>query len=258
MSPERKGSSFGRSLFNKAVDAKVVEEWASYDSRYNEAVNIIANEKKRPELVTLDKFLREELAELIHSRSPPHLLHSELAQVMKWKLTRGKFRPLQKLVESNSSESVIDASTQCFRFLAHGDWEKAISAISKLKAVGVATASAICCVISPSECPFMADEALEAATSEGRDYSIRAYSLLRDVLQRKAQQLGPDWTADRVSHALWACAIINAHSSQPSENNNRKRSLDSSSNSKGPKKSSAKAADFEDSAVERPQRKKRG
>ena len=36
----------------------------------------------------------------------PHLIHNELVQLMEWKINRGKFRPLMKVVASNSEESV--------------------------------------------------------------------------------------------------------------------------------------------------------
>jgi hypothetical protein len=110
---KRSGSIFGRDLFEKSVSSSI-QEWEKYDRSYDEALNTVAKLKKKPELVDLDRFLRNELPGLVLARSPPHLKHEEVAKIMKWKLTRGKMRPLQKLVESNSSSSVTDASTSAF------------------------------------------------------------------------------------------------------------------------------------------------
>lgn len=210
--PERKGSLHARALFHRPVDPDCLAEWKEFDANYHHALQILASENKRTDLVELDNYVHETLPELVRARSPPHLLHAELAQVMKWKLTRGKFRPLQKLVESNTSLSVMDASADSFRLLAKGDWDGAFDAMTQLRGVGVATASGIFSLIAPDICPFMADEVLEGVTSETREYSMRAYRAMRTALLAKAEELQTEgWNAERVGRALWSCAIINAN-----------------------------------------------
>jgi hypothetical protein len=228
--PKRKGSSFARALFNKICSPTCIEEWKHYDLNYFEALNILTAQNSKIDLLELDVYVHETLLSSIRSRNPPHLLHAELAQIMKWKLTRGKFRPLQKLVESNTSVSVIDASSQAFQLLLEGKWEDAFDAMTQLRGVGVATASAIFSILAPDQCPFMADEVLEGVTSETREYSMRAYTVMRDALIAKAVELQEGWTADRVGRALWTCAIINA--SQPTTSRKRNTSTLPSNSSK--------------------------
>lgn len=208
--PERKGSSFAKELFEKSISLpSTVAEWEQYDQSYQEALQIVANQKKKPELIEIDHFIHHELPPLINARTPPYLQHSELAQLMKWKLTRGKSRPLQKLVESNTSVSVIDASTTSFRFLQSGEIEEAFDSIMKLRGVGVATASAIFAILYPDRYPFMADEVIESVTNDGREYTMPIYNNMRNALINKGSELG--WNAERVGQALWSCAIISAH-----------------------------------------------
>lgn len=58
---------------------------SSYESKV-ESLN-------KPDLVSLDQYYRVELPSLLHGRDPnPYLTTSELSQLMKWKLSRGKWR----------------------------------------------------------------------------------------------------------------------------------------------------------------------
>ena len=50
-------------------------------------------------------------------RSPPHLTRDELIFCMSYKLTRGKFRPLMKLVASNDEAAVVAHSTKALQSL---------------------------------------------------------------------------------------------------------------------------------------------
>lgn len=203
---ERSGSKYARELFQSSITKEIENKWRDYDDRYQEALEIIAQQKKKPDLLELDQFLHQSLPGLIRARNPPHIIHSELAQIMKWKLTRGKMRPLQKLVESNHAQTVISTSTNAFRELEQGHIKEAFDIICELKGIGIATASAIFSLISPGTCPFMADEVIESSTSHGRDYTYRVFSDMNDALQRKATELG--WNAERVGKSLWVCAII--------------------------------------------------
>lgn len=80
-----------------------------------------------------------------------------------------------------------------------------MTSISQLRGIGVATASGICALLAPETCPFMADEAMEAV-GVSRDYTDKAYRVMRERLIAKANELG--WTAERVGRALWTCAIL--------------------------------------------------
>ena len=59
-------------------------------------------------LVKDDAFLHGEVVRNMKARG--YLSHDELSRVMRWKLARGKMRPLQKAVESNSPDAVEAAS----------------------------------------------------------------------------------------------------------------------------------------------------
>jgi hypothetical protein len=213
---KRSGSIFGRVLFEKPVSSSI-QEWERYDRRYDEALNVVAKLKKKPELIEIDSFLRLELPSLVLARSPRHLTHEELAKVMKWKLTRGKMRPLQKLVESNPPANVVAASTAAFSLaLSSGEHniKEEIGAISVLKGLGVATASAVFSFIAPTVYPFMADEVIESVLTVDRDYTLSIYEQLRTSLMEKQKEFSdPEyWTLDRIGNTLWSCAILNSQS----------------------------------------------
>ncbi|CAN0922008.1 hypothetical protein LINGRAHAP2_LOCUS32884 [Linum grandiflorum] len=109
----------------------------------------------KPDLVSLDEFYRVELPSAINLRNPnPHITTPELSKLMKWKLSRGKWRPrLLDFVSSLDEELVKSASEKAFQSLP--DLSKAISALTVLKGVGPATASAVLAAYSPDVAPFM-------------------------------------------------------------------------------------------------------
>lgn len=159
--PSRPGSESAASFFNECED---VEVWSMILLRYDEALNIVSSTKKNPKnLVELDKYWRVEYPALVLARSIPHFNLVELSKVMAWKLMRGKMRPLQKLCDSNCPDLVVTASTKALNFLTmkKPDWKNAIIALTSLKAVGEATASALLAPLFPAFCPFMSDEVLE-------------------------------------------------------------------------------------------------
>ncbi len=203
---ERNGTKEARELFSSSD----VSEWSIYLGQYENALSAVAKAKKKPELVSLDKFCSS-LKIIALNRSPPHITSAELSDIMRWKLIRGKFRPLQKLVDSNPNASVIATSAKAFQSLLEGDWESCLNTIIALKAIGVATASAVFAPISPQLIPFMADEVIEAVTLGKRDYNMKVYKEMRSALISKAAALGGDWDAEKVGRALWTRAMLHAH-----------------------------------------------
>jgi hypothetical protein len=135
----------------------------------------------------------------------------ELEKVMEWKLCRGKDRPaLRGLIKQNSAAAVAKASSAAFAHLEQSDWLSAIKAFAELRGVGPATASALLCVLPKGQelCPFMSDEVLEAATERKREYTLKAYQRLQEVLTKKASKLGRDWTAEKVGKACWTAGML--------------------------------------------------
>lgn len=225
----RAGSAEARNLFAKKITNAVAEEWMQYDdSAYYDAIRRTARDKKRPDLIDLDRFLYQELKDRVMSRTPPHITHEEISDIMKWKLARGQMRPLQKLVESNSTGAVESATTRCLESILASssssssstpsssstsiNWENGLTALCELKGIGVATATAILSVFVPEHCPFMADEVIDAAViDEKRDYTLKIYKKLQRLLVQKAEELNSScssgsWTAEKVGKALWTCA----------------------------------------------------
>lgn len=51
----------------------------------------------------------------------------------------------------------------------------------------------------------MADESAQSVQDLGRlDYSLKQYLIYADVLQDRAKELGPSWTAHQVELSLWS------------------------------------------------------
>ena len=91
------------------------ELWDAFRRSYAAALAAAAaSAPGKKGLVALDKWWRHELAPAIKGRQRAHMTLAELSRVMKWKLTRGKMRPLQKLIDGNSEEDVQRLSSQAF------------------------------------------------------------------------------------------------------------------------------------------------
>ncbi|KAJ0263879.1 hypothetical protein HA466_0023280 [Hirschfeldia incana] len=175
---------------------------SSYESRI-ESLN-------KPDLVSLDQYYRVELPRLLHERDPnPYLTTSELSQLMKWKLSRGKWRPrLLDFVSSLDDSVVKSASEKAFKSLP--DISKAVTELTVLKGVGPATASAVLAAYAPDVAPFMSDEATEVAIGNSKDYSLKRYLLFVTKLQDKAKELKleGEWGGPSdVERALWSCTV---------------------------------------------------
>ena len=138
MSP-RPGTDVAGRFFSDCVDA---EEWLRVLEKYDESLEMVAKSKKKIELIELDNFWRKEFSAIVLERSPPHFTLPELSKIMAWKLLRGKFRPLQKMCDSNSPESVISASTAALKAMqgSKADWKSAMKSLTTLRAIGEATA----------------------------------------------------------------------------------------------------------------------
>jgi hypothetical protein len=209
MSNFRPGSDEAKRFFESDADSK---QWTATLAMYDEAISILSKTKGKPELPELDLFWRRKLTTAVQARNPPRLTQDELSKVMKWKLTRGKFRPLQKLCDSNGEKSVSTASEHALKYINEqtANWKSAMKSLTALHGIGEATASAILAPFSPDQCPFMADEVLDV-TCGRREYTSKAYEAMRTALQQKARELGPSWTAEDVGKAVWTKAILSAY-----------------------------------------------
>lgn len=122
------------------------------------------------------------------------------------------------MVGTNAPE-VIRASTSSAS--VNDDHEAALKELSKLKAVGPATASAILGLWYPESEPFMSDEGLDFAAALGpgdsgkkpkRDYTVKAWRIYREeMLDRKERE---KWdSVEELEKALWSWAVLRKYGS---------------------------------------------
>ncbi len=104
------------------------------------------------DLAELDSILfSKDFLKKVSQRDVPYLTQAELSCIMKWKLSRGKFRPLQALCDSNGDKAVIETtklalqeidissgceetdSTSAIRVPTLSKWEKSMNILCRLK-----------------------------------------------------------------------------------------------------------------------------
>ncbi|XP_024029929.1 uncharacterized protein LOC21390497 isoform X1 [Morus notabilis] len=204
------------------------EALSAYESRI-ESLN-------KSNLVSLDDYYRNHLPPLLRQRNPnPFITTSELSQLMRWKLARGKWRPrLLDFVSALDEDLVKSASRKAFKSLP--DISKAVSELTVLKGVGPATASAILAAYAPDLAPFMSDEAMEAALGNSKDYTAKQYLLFANKLQTKAKELSSEeatFTPSDVERALWSSVVgTKLLSSKPSTEHKTQTTTSKSSRGK--------------------------
>jgi len=190
-------------------------EWVL--TKYQEALQAKADSKnsKSEVLLKLDKWYQNELPKKIKSRGKEgHLTHEELVQLIKWKLARGKFRPrLKDLIQMNTPRVVMQETKKAFRAIdKRKDIESAVSALSNLKGVGPAMASAVLAAMAPELAPFMADELLLSMPEvEGLDYTMKEYMKLVEKTKECVDRLnaqGGEWTPHKVEMAVWTYYVL--------------------------------------------------
>ncbi|XP_078347558.1 uncharacterized protein LOC144632717 isoform X2 [Oculina patagonica] len=198
-------------MANSLYNASEVEPWRETFELYEKILKLKAEREKKEravKLLELDNWFQNQLPQEINKRPEQFLTQEEVIKLMEWKLTRGKFRPrLTQLIQANSSETVKEVTSKAFKCLP--DVKLAITELTKLKAVGPATASAILCA-GNRQVPFMADEAMQAIPGFGKiDYSLKFYlqylekirSCLKNLIQKDSQG---EWNEHKVELCLWA------------------------------------------------------
>eukprot|EP00755_Sulcionema_specki_P037092 Sspe_Gene.108208::Locus_87374_Transcript_1_1_Confidence_1.000_Length_829::g.108208::m.108208 len=185
--------------------------WLKVLSAYPSCIDALSkrNTKVHRYIKEDDMFVRSELPNLV--REQGGVTKEQLSRVMRWKLARGQWRPLQGKVDQNDPVKVVEASQEAVKAMSEQRVGDAVTALTVLKAVGPATASAVLAAIDPSLAPFMSDEAVVAALNPTKiTYSMKEYLELQKLLVAKAARLtalgdgGVTWTANQVGDALWA------------------------------------------------------
>lgn len=137
---------------------------------------------------------------------------NELVEIMRWKLMRGKMRPLMGKIEALNDTDVQIATTNGINAIRQSIDDEhvkmALDAIAKpLKGVGPATASAILAKWN-TMIPFMSDAGL-IATGTKLNYTVTDYlryyhAIIAKVAELKAdgQTPGYSWTAKEIEAVL--------------------------------------------------------
>lgn len=166
----------------------------------------------------LDRFFYEELPKQLTSLSA--LTAEQLARVVEWKLARGTWRPrLLDFAKAAKQADVAAAAGAAAKALAgsrgkggESDLGAAVDALSQLRGVGPATATALLSAADAS-IPFLSDEA-GIAVLGAREYSKPAALRVTRALRERAEELneqerggeGQQWTASKVERALWSAS----------------------------------------------------
>ena len=204
--PMRLGSAQAGQLFRDGDRL----EFSRLYRRYDACIAAVAAKKKRPELVALT-------AKVGSVNRQDSMSLKDLSDLTKFKLIRGKMRPIQHLVDSNNPAKVESVTEKAFGLLRSGKWESGLCLLAnELHGVGIATSSYIGAAVRPDICASMSDEVLEAC-GLGRDYDLATYCVLRSKLSQKADALNHNaqpgderWDLEMVGKALWACATCHA------------------------------------------------
>eukprot|EP00892_Ulva_mutabilis_P008644 jgi/Ulvmu1/6151/UM028_0007.1 len=145
---------------------------------YQAALQAYAASKKGKEsLVELDRWYRTELRDAVQSRDPKHATKQELVKVVKWKLTRGTWRPrLLSYAEAHTEDIVAEVTTEAFKDADADNIKSAMAKLMELKGIGATTASAVLAAVYP-KIPFMSDELLMDVCGR-KDYTLSTFMKL--------------------------------------------------------------------------------
>lgn len=103
----------------------------------------------------------------------------------------------------NTPRAVMAETKKAFRKLPN--IETAMAALSNLKGVGTATASAVLAAASPDIAPFMADECVQAIPEmEGSDYTAKEYLNFVTHIRKVCDRLNKVSTQFCIYHTVFS------------------------------------------------------
>ena len=221
-------------------------KWSKIDRRYSEMIRSTGAEKLEHLQKKLDdlavRFKKASANRRSNSSAQPAgangapddavLSREEFMSVIQWKFAKGKDRSafLMKHLNQNTDVAIQDAISNAFEIAdtintntntstkhksenntTKQKIEKSIKAITILKGVGPATASAFLCLYRPDQFCFMDDEVIETFCGK-RVYTLKVYMEINNECRRIAGVLGEDycWSVYRVGRALWTATKLSA------------------------------------------------
>jgi hypothetical protein len=132
-------------------------EWEAAESLYGVVLCAVAKARKSRSLVEWNKWLEQDLPRIVRTQGKLSLADMEV--VMQWKITKGKFRPLMKLLRGNSNQAVEEATRTTFQLCdKRPQFRPPIEALCVLRGIGPATASAVLAHLRPEQYAFMSGE----------------------------------------------------------------------------------------------------
>lgn len=197
-----------RSLWAEADPAVWLGALARYDA--------VIEAQGSAALVEHDGWYRHALPAILADRDPAYLTLDELARVVKWKMTRGEWRPRNLGLAQSADPNEVEAATrEAFRLAP--DPRRPLTRLSKLPGIGPATASAVLAAYAPDVYPFFDDFAPLQVPGLGElKYTAGYYAAYAERLRQRAAELRaaatPEtsppggWTAHACAQALWAWA----------------------------------------------------
>lgn len=165
---------------------KLVNDEVEVDS-YEEIDKYVAKIKPHETLHREIELLSDDLK----IRSDTCITGKELSLIMKWKLSRGTYRPaLQSMIDKLKNADVIDYSRSAFTHIKNGYVKLAIQKLSELKGVGPATSTMILSLYDPT-IAYMSDEAIAHVSAEMK-YTVDIALAVIDLFRGDEQMIPAD------------------------------------------------------------------
>eukprot|EP00924_Labyrinthula_sp_SR-Ha-C_P002767 snap_masked-scaffold_13-processed-gene-6.32-mRNA-1 protein AED:1.00 eAED:1.00 QI:0/0/0/0/1/1/2/0/241 len=216
--PKRKGPFINTEKHKnlKLWDSNDLENWIRYYltrnrycsalEKYDARVEELEKGRKRAiNIIELDNWIKNSLP-ISLNKSIRGLSKLELERVFIWKISRGKFRPLRKLILSNKDSLIKEVTLRGFKIALSAknskDIKTCLNVFCELKGIGPATASLLASLINPNFFPFMSDEAI-IACGLPREYKMKNYLEFCKRMQNKSKVL-KELNANQVQNALWS------------------------------------------------------
>jgi hypothetical protein len=184
--------------------------WERVESHSEEVLESI------PNLQEYEKSL-----EAFRSQQKRFFTKKELEEIILWKHTVGKSRPVNKKQMEQNSDSEVQEHTRCAIAIAANikvdeaisadgsltvegkkEVQDAIAHMDKLKGIGPAGSSAVLSLIRPDIFCYFFDEVIDCFEPK-REYRVTTYLRVNNRCLQIAKKLGGEWTTSRVAKTIW-------------------------------------------------------